>query len=249
MNKLLDEILSVNQVTDEKGFSHSLHSHTGRQQCEFLQKIIEDIKPSYSLEVGFAYGISTLAILEALDKLNEPFHHIVIDPYQDSWKDIGLLNVERAGFSDKITFHRKFSDQVIPTLYNENHRIQFAYIDSTKVFDVVMTDVYFINKILDINGVLVLDDCEFPGIRALVRFLRQHPSYEIYSTHSKDNTSKKLKFLRRAYFFCLDLIPFKSKVFPNYNFTKDEQLGVNFNCIAFRKIREDDRSWDWHTGF
>ena len=164
MNKLLEEILSTNQVRDENDNLHPLHSHTRRAQCEFLQKLVEEVKPSLSLEVGLAYGISTLAILESLAKNNKPFRHIVIDPMQGDWGNIGLLNIERAGFLEKVSFERKFSDQVIPKLYYENYQIQFAYIDSTKVLDVLMTDVYFINKILDVGGILVLDDCGFPEL-------------------------------------------------------------------------------------
>jgi predicted O-methyltransferase YrrM len=249
MEKLLEEILTTNQVKDDKGNLHSLHSHTRRAQCEFLQKLIEDVKPSLSLEIGLAYGISTLAILEALAKNNKPYHHIVVDPLQSDWGDIGLLNVERAGYLDKISFERKFSDQVVPKMYYDSYRIQFAYIDSTKVLDVLMTDVYFINKILDVGGVLVLDDCGFPGIRVLVRFLSQHPSFEIFRTYDKDNSSKKVEGLKKLYLSGIGLLPFKNKALPNYNFSSDEQLGVNFSCLAFRKIKEDDRKWDWHSNF
>jgi hypothetical protein len=172
-----------------------------------------------------------------------------VDPFQDDWQNIGLLNIERAGFSDYITFERKFSDQVIPKLYYDNYRIQFAYIDSTKVLDVLMTDVYFINKILNVNGILVLDDCGFPGIRILVRFLSQHPSYEILDTYGKDNPSKKVQVLKNLVQLGLKLVPFKNKTLPLYNFSTDERLRVNYNCIAFRKVKEDNRQWDWHANF
>ncbi len=246
MHKLLEKIFSSKLVMDKDGTAHQLNSHTGEEQCEFLQELVNEVKPTHSLEVGLAYGISAVAILDALQKLNHPFHHIVIDPFQDSWKNIGLLNIERAGFADHVTFYQKFSDQVIPALYYENYKIQFAYIDSTKVFDVLMTDVYFITKILGVGGILVMDDCGFPGIRSLVRFLSQHPAYKIRKGFGKDKFSSKREFIRSIYFSCLNLIPFKKRILANYNFKKDEQLGVNYSCIAFQKISEDERNWDWH---
>ena len=246
---MLEEILSSNQVKDEQGNVHVLHSHTRRGQCEFLQKMVKEAKPLHSLEVGLAYGISTLAILDELKNSGNPYHHIVIDPFQDDWQNVGLLNIERAGFSNHVTFERKFSDQVIPKLYYDNYRIQFAYIDSTKVLDIFMPAVYFINKILDIGGIMVLDDCGFPGIRILVRFLSQHPSYQIFNTYDRDNPSKKVQALRSLYQSGLKLIPFKSKALPLNNFSSDKQLGVNYSCIAFRKIKDDDRQWDWHVNF
>lgn len=212
-------------------------------------KIIQDIKPSQCLEIGLAYGISSLAILDALNSLNKSFHHTIIDPFQAEWTGIGLLNIEKAGFSKNITFYEKFSDQVLPSLYNDNKKIQFAYIDSTKVFDVLMTDFYFLDKILEINGILVLDDCGYPGIRLLCRYISQLPGYTIYKSYSKDNYSQKLNFLRKVYFMVINFLPFKKRVLPNYNFKRDDELGVNYHCIAFKKVKEDDRNWDWYQSF
>ncbi len=249
MHPQLRDIFATGKVKDEKGNEYPLHSNTTAEQCEFIQSIIQDTRPDSSLEIGLAYGISTLAILDALQKGNKPFHHTVVDPYQKDWKNIGLLNIERAGCSEYITYESRFSDQVLPALYKENSRVQFVYIDSTKVLDVLMTDVYFVTKILDVGGILVLDDCGFPGIRTLVRFLSRHPAYIIYKGFAKDKTSGKMRFLKTAYFSLLGLLPLKSKILPNYDFKSDEELGVDYDCMAFKKIKEDDRSWDWYPTF
>jgi predicted O-methyltransferase YrrM len=247
MLPLLTDIVSQGKVQDREGNYLELHSHTRIEQCKFLQELIREGQPAESLEIGLAYGISSLAILDALQESGKSFHHNIIDPLQgDDWKDIGLLNVERAGFTEKITFYRKFSDQVVPAFYQEGRRIQFAYIDSTKVFDVLSADVYFINKILDVNGLLVLDDCNFPGIRMLVRLLSQHPAYQVYKCFGIDRPGKKLRLTRDIYYFLIGLLPFKNRAFVNYNFKRDEALGVNYNCIAFKKVKEDDRNWDWY---
>jgi predicted O-methyltransferase YrrM len=249
MHPQLKDIFSTGKVIDEKGNVYPLHSNTTAAQCEFIQSLIQVAQPENSLEIGLAYGISTLAILDALQKGNKPFHHTVVDPYQKDWKNIGLLNIERAGFSEYVTYESGFSDQVLPALYKDNSSVQFVYIDSTKVLDVLMTDVYFVTKILDVGGILVLDDCGFPGIRTLVRFLSRHPAYTIYKGFAKDKNSGTISFLKSTYFFLLGLLPFKAKVLPNYDFKSDEELGVNYDCIAFKKIKEDDRSWDWHPTF
>jgi predicted O-methyltransferase YrrM len=246
MHQILSDIFETKQVQDKEGNFLPLHSNTTREQCEFLQDIIREISPDSSVEVGLAYGISTVAILDALQALGKPFHHIVIDPFQQDWKNIGLFNIERAGFADKVTFYRKFSDQVLPELYLQEKKVRFAYIDSTKVFDVLLTDVYFIGKMLQVGGVLVLDDCGFPGIRMLVRYLSQHPSYRVHRGFYKDQPSARKKILKDAYYSLIRLLPFKSRIFTGYNFRKDEELGVNYSCVAFKKIKEDDRNWDWH---
>jgi hypothetical protein len=52
--------------------------------------------------------------------------------------------------------------------------------------------------------------------------------------------------MRNIYYFLIGLLPFKNRVFASYNFKSDEALGINYNCIAFKKIKEDDRNWDWY---
>jgi predicted O-methyltransferase YrrM len=246
MHQLLLDIFGTKQVRAEDGSFLPLHSNTTLEQCKFLQELINEVRPDSSLEVGLAYGISTVAILEALSKPGKEFHHRVIDPFQQDWKDIGLLNIERAGFMDKVTFYRKFSDQVLPELTAQGLKVQFAYIDSTKVFDILMTDVYYITKMLETGGILALDDCGWPGIRILARFLSQHPAYEVYKGFGIDRPVRKLRPVKKIYYFLIGLLPFKNRVFGSYNFKSDEALGVNYNCIAFKKIKEDDRNWDWY---
>src|SRR6185437_10998418 len=190
MTQVIDDIFQKGQVVDEQGNIHSLHSHTSREQCLFLQGLIREIAPESCIEIGLAYGISTLFMLEGLTGNGKPFTYTVMDPFQkEHWNDIGLTNIQRMGYREKVRFLPKFSDQVLPQLYNEGHRIQFAYVDSTKVFDVLMVDVYFLAKMLDIGGLIVLDDCGFPGIRALARFITQHPSFEVYKGFSKEKFS------------------------------------------------------------
>ena len=92
------------------------------------------------------------------------------------------------------------------------------YIDSTKVFDVLMVDVYFINKMLKVNGILVLDDCDFPSIRFLARFLAVHTCFRIYAVLNKDKVSKKMRFLKFVSHAILKLIPFKKKRVSKYRF-------------------------------
>ena len=123
--------------------------------------------------------------------------------------------------------------------------IQFAYVDSTKVFDILMVDLYFINKILDVGGVVVLDDCQFHGIKKLCRFLLVHPSFQLYHTHKmiKENTYKN--YLSKIVKF----FPKKRKIFNADLLKTDTALGINYHCISFKKIAEDNRDWKWYDSF
>src|SRR5712692_10478852 len=99
MNEVLRSILSNRSVATEDGITRPLHSGIPREEGDFVQKMIRSARPQVSLEVGCAYGISSLYICEALQEVNGA-KHIIIDPYQHSiYEGIGLANLGRAGYA------------------------------------------------------------------------------------------------------------------------------------------------------
>lgn len=246
MNCVLKNILETGKVEGRDGDRLPLHSETSPEQGLYLQQLIQDLKPQRTLEIGLAYGVSALFICEALSSYSANYKHIIMDPYSDAhWGGIGLLNLERAGFLKNVTFYKDYSFNVLPKLLSEYVKIQFAYIDSTKIIDWLMVDVFYITRLLDIGGVLVLDDCSFPGIRLLSRFLRVNPCFELVSRFSEDKMSLKRKLFGPLFYNIVKLLPFKSSLYPSYNFLSDAVLGVDYHCLVFKKIKEDDRSYDW----
>jgi predicted O-methyltransferase YrrM len=246
---LLEKIFNNNKVHDSQGREYELVANTSMEQCGFLQNIIDTVRPTVGLEVGLAYGISTLAILEAFSKTGKDFKHIVIDPFQTVWNNVGLENINRSGLKDRVEYFNDFSENVLPKLFFEGTKLQFAYIDSTKVFDVLMVDSYYITKMLDLGGVLVFDDVDIPSIRRLMRYLVQHPSFRFYKGLRKERYSVKKKI---AQSFCTSLIaglPFKDKLIQHIDYRTDAELKVDYHCIALQKVQEDNRHWSWHTNF
>ena len=104
MLPLAQEIFQSGKVRDLDNQEYPLHSETKQAQCEFLQSLIQEINASVCLEVGLAYGVSSLFIGEAIS--HQPNRRFIsIDPLQQEWQDIGLLNLKRAGFEDFLEFH------------------------------------------------------------------------------------------------------------------------------------------------
>ena len=194
MNQVLQKIFKTSTVNGPKGEKHPLHSNTSEAQCKFLESIILKIQARVAVEIGLAYGISSLAICEALRHQENPQHHI-IDPLQADWHDIGLLNLEKAGFLENVKFYREYSHIALPKIQTSGLIADFAYADTTKVFDVLMVDVFYLHKILRVGGILVLDDCNFPGIRKLARFLCHHPGWKLHSSFESYQTSATKKTL------------------------------------------------------
>lgn len=249
MLKLLEEILETRTMeTNSAGDTVTINSDTPKEQGLFLQKIYDQIKPKKSLEVGLAFGISTLFILEKCGEYDgEDKSHVVVEPF--SWGNAAVYNIEKAGLSKYLDIRRDLSDKVITEMYLKNERIQFAYVDTTKVFDTVLQDFYFIDKILDVGGAVIFDDASTGGINLVMRFINSLPHYEIIGKHEKIDYGKKYRAGEKVFQKLMKLIPFKKKFMPYYAFETSHQLGLDYRCIAFKKIKNDERKWDWEKSF
>lgn len=67
------------------------------------------LKPKRSLEIGLAYGFSTIYILAAIDQTGEG-HHTALDPFQkDSWHGVGALQAKHLGMEPSFQMLEEFS--------------------------------------------------------------------------------------------------------------------------------------------
>jgi predicted O-methyltransferase YrrM len=243
MHQLLEDIFSTNHYTNRRGEKVRVWGYTIRPQCDFLQNIIRDNNFKNTLEIGFSYGVSTLAILEEINKVCGT--HCVIDIFENTlFKGRGLELVDLAGYTNSMEFHEKYCYEVLPKLMFEKRKFDFAYIDSTKQFDWILLDFFYIDKLLNIGGVIAFDDVDWPGIRKLLRYISRFPNYKIYGTwpeNSKFSISKKLSL-----FMSIKKI---KRLIRNNLIITDSDLGINTHCVALQKIDEDKRNWDWHIDF
>jgi len=76
MNPILAELLQTGQAVSEAGKVHKIRSHITVDEGYFLEQIVSTVKPAVSLEVGLAYGVSTLFICKGLEAVQDP-HHII----------------------------------------------------------------------------------------------------------------------------------------------------------------------------
>jgi len=244
MNPLLEEIFKTRQFRNSRNETVTVDSETSRGQCEFLQGLIRENGYVDSLEIGFAFGTSTLAIAEEIAKRNG--HHVVIDKFEiQSYGGNGLDLVQQAGYSQTITFVEKYCYEVLPELLQQGRKFDFAYIDSTKQFDWLLVDFFYIDKLLKIGGMIVFDDVAFPSIRKLLRFVSTFPGYKIHSQYPVNYPSSTFKKMAGV----LKALPKADRFFRPEILVSDHVLGLNTNCVALLKTGEDTRNWDWHVDF
>ena len=244
----LKKIFETNTIViNSSGDTIPLHSNTSLNQGYFLQEMFDLIKPKKSIEVGFAYGISSMFILEKHREVHSTEGaHIVIEP-DNYWGGAAEFNIDLEGLLPYLDVRRDFSDKVLAKLFLENLRIQYAYIDTTKKFDAIMQDFYMINKMMDVGGVVILDDCggSCPGVQRVARFINTLPYYKVVGAFEKNSISFKKQMANKIVSLIISLIPFKNRIYEGMDFSTNAQLGLNYSCIAFKKIAEDLRGWNW----
>ena len=111
--------------------AHS-YMHIPREECELLYRQISATRATQAIEVGMAFGISTLCLCDALCR-NTPLqagkrpHLVVMDPFQHGsiWQGVGLEHVQSADFGDIVEFKERPSHAVLPELVAKGYRIQF----------------------------------------------------------------------------------------------------------------------------
>ncbi|MBN1514740.1 MAG: class I SAM-dependent methyltransferase [Phycisphaerae bacterium] len=182
MNPVLQEILATGQVNPGNGQpSVSIRSGILPAEGAYLQQIIRDIDARVTLEVGLAFGVSALFICDAVPPTSESRHY-VMDPHQhkQAWRGLGVLNLERAGFMDRVSFHEQPAHAVLPQLEEQGLRVDFAFIDGRHMFDYALVDFFLIDRLLRVGGVVAFDDACWESVWKVVRFVIRNRAYRVY---------------------------------------------------------------------
>jgi len=253
MNPILKEILCTREVTSDEGERFPLRDEISSDEGILLQHIIDVIKPKVCLEIGCAYGVSTLFICETLKKVGAS-KHIVIDPYQNSlFKGIGLKNIRQAGYEELIEFIEQPSEIALASLLEQETCIDFAFIDGWHTFDHALLDFFYINMMLNVGGVVAFDDTNWQSISKLCRFISRYPCYRIFGILPTEPKKLYEQMIHRFIVtkklvnsLITHVISFKPSL--EY-FNKDLEITRAGRCLAFIKEKEDKRKHNWHIDF
>jgi predicted O-methyltransferase YrrM len=238
MNAVLEKMLRT-KLADGESPQFPLHSNMSREEGKLIDRVFRTVAPDVSVEVGCAYGVSTLYVCDALAANGKAAKHIVIDPFQRQyWCGIGLTNIAKAGYDRFIEFLHERSEIALPALVAAGTRVQAAIIDGNHRFDHALVDFFYVNKMLVVGGVVILDDTDFPSVSRLVEHISTYPAYEVFAVVGQPGTAATTMRtkLRRALA--------RRTLSPKLHNKRDYPT-----CMAFRKIAEDERRWDWHVDF
>ncbi len=179
-NPVLAEILRSDRVRDSSGAEIPLDANNiSALYADALYQTILKYAPATVLEIGMAFGISSLAILTALEEIGGDGKLISIDPEQagEKWRGIGIANVATCGFAGRHVLVEKPDYLALPELLNSGLRVELAYVDGRHTFDYVFLDFFYIDKVLVPGGIVGFNDAGWRAVHKVLKFVTRHRKY------------------------------------------------------------------------
>lgn len=133
------------------------------------------------LEIGFAYGTSTLMFMNQYKKYKRLKSYDIVDMNQSTqWNSIGIKNVKNFMNHEKIKLDYQLyeidSTKILPKLTKE---YDIIFIDGGHDYKTVIQDLNNSNRLLKKNGIMIIDDILHKDVKnALLDFLKNNKNYQ-----------------------------------------------------------------------
>ena len=190
-----------------------------------IRALMLELKPDSTLEIGLAFGGSTLTFGQSHKDLGrEPSkQHTAIDPAQSKyWEDAGRLILENADLMGYVEVVEAYSSQALPRFVEEGRKFQMVYVDGSHQFEDVLMDFVFTHEMLEIGGVIMFDDSTDSHVAKVLRFLEANYD-QIYAP--------------------LSLTRFRSGLGAKLRYSAASYLRRS-QMRAYRKLREGRQNWN-----
>jgi predicted O-methyltransferase YrrM len=215
--KDLDQIAQGKTTLTEDGRRVALKWQVNVRYAKFLYTHVKMFMPNKILEVGMANGISSAYMAKAQNAyLKKKDAHIIIDPFQSSqWHNAGVALLKRFDLFGNVRVIEDYSFSAIPQLRKEGYRFDFAFIDGNHCLDHTLSDLVSTDKVLDIGGLILFDDCADFGVKYAITYMDRY-RYNL----------KRIKFEGRLVHFLRELTKKRRRI------------------SVYQKVSEDTRAAD-----
>lgn len=249
IHELAERILSTGETELADGTRVRADSFIARAECALIYRAVETAEATGAVEVGMAYGVSSLCIADALRRRSESPSLISIDPHQSTqWRGAGMHLLERAGLSAFVRLIEQPSQLALPRLVAEGVRVRFALIDGWHTFDHTLVDFFYADQLLESGGVVVFDDVGYPAIHAVVRFVLANRDYELLEALPMDESTPRPSRLRRRVKRALRPLARTDRDPSPRNERRFRAIEDVF-AVALRKRGDDARRFDHYEPF
>jgi predicted O-methyltransferase YrrM len=170
----------LNGTTSDKPIRIDDSTRISIAQGAQINQLVRQLEINRSLEIGFAYGFSTIWILDAL-RSQRNSRHVAIDPFEiTNWGGVGLLQVKRLSVAPEgFEWIDECSIHALSRIIKSEEKFDFIYVDGNHRFDDVLVDFYLSDQLVLPGGLVVFDDMWMPSIRTVISFILTNRQYKI----------------------------------------------------------------------
>lgn len=138
-------------------------------EAAFIYDFLKEKGLTKTLETGFGYAKSASHIVAATQS-----RHIAMDPFQESYQQLGKQNMETLGLDPLLELHEDYSHHVLPKLLEQNENFDFIFIDGDHKFDGIFIDFYFSDLLLREGGYILLHDTWMRSTQLVISFIKKN---------------------------------------------------------------------------
>ena len=157
------------------GERHALLENTriSPEQGMWLYSLCREVKPKATLEIGLAYGFSTVYFLAAIRE-NGVGHHTAVDPFQSDWHGIGVLQSQNLDMGHRFRLMEEKSVSALVHFADRGEMFELMFIDGNHVFDSILVDFALSAELCPVGGYIILDDMWMASTRTVAAFIRSN---------------------------------------------------------------------------
>ena len=177
----LEQMLDQQKTYDLDGKERKVTGSISRHQADFMMEIIKARKLCKCVETGVAYGVSTIAICQALSELEKmglECKHWGVDPCQYSeFNGSAVAALRSCGLDHLFELLEGPSHIMLPKLVEQGVRVDMVFVDGWHTFDYTLIDVFLADKLLKPGGILMMHDMQMPSKQKVLGYLYSHRKY------------------------------------------------------------------------
>ena len=223
---VLKQLLVEKKATGRSGkVFEGLEALSTPNNLIMLRRMMMELKPQRTLEIGLSFGGSGLVFTSSHRDLGHTpmAQHVALDPFQSEvWDCCGLESIGRAGLEAYLEFKPVFSSIGLPAMLNAGRKFDLIYVDGSHIFEDVFIDAFYAVRLLEEGGIVTFDDSAKPHVAKVIRFLRRSLSHALVE---------------------VDLGSFRSDGGRPLKYLVAKMLGRT-QMTAFRRMGNPERAWD-----
>jgi len=236
-------MFATRTVATPDGRHLPFHSNVSPAVCEALVEEVASLKNPSVLEIGMAYGTSSVHLADGIRNAGGGTL-VSVDPNQTTdYAKLGVHHVGVSGHADCFSLIEEPSAVALPRLLSAGRRFDFVFIDGWHSFDSAFVDFYYSDLLLSVGGLLAFHDAGMPAVAKVIRFVESHKCYELrrrvaYSFSPKGTLAMQVRRWHTV-----------ARHFLMRTGAPSDPAAFSDECRIYRKTFHSQVAWDYYRAF